>query len=290
MQSILLRLALIVTAVLPGTASSQVTSAVEPPQPVGSAVGRPLPNGNELVLSMIDRQLAFETALDRYTYDLLVTEEKLDQEGRVKQREVRCYAVVFVGGQRIRKLLEENGTPLAPDRQRREERRVRKEALRAVRRQEKRTAGQDQEAKVRISDVFKRFDFTAVERGTVDGREAVELEFRALPGERPIEHDNVLRALEGRFWIDEQQRAVRRVEYHTSEAIGFGAGRLASISHLEVARDFVPVDDIWLPRRCEVSLDGRVLLKGFRKRITEEYSNYRRFEVTTQEQVNPGAL
>ena len=47
------------------------------------------------------------------------------------------------------------------------------------------------------------------------------------------------------------------------------------------------MDDVWLPRRTETLVTGRVLLlKGFRERVIEEYDDYQRFGVTTEERTS----
>ena len=260
---------------LPGSATAP---AAEPAAPS-------LPDGNELVRSMVDRQRSFEKELDRYTYDVLVTQDDLDGQGRVKQRHARRYEVMFVGHRQVRKLVEEDGRPLTAERLEKEERRAREEAEKAARSATPNEKDEEQAA-LRISEILRRFDFVSEARESLDGHTAIRIAFRALPGKRHLKHDEVLRTLQGRFWIDEEQRAVRRAALSNTQSIKFGAGLLASISRLDVTLEFVPVDDIWLPRRAESSVFGRILLlKGLRRRVTEEFLNYRRFEVDTQEQL-----
>ena len=216
---------------------------------------------------------------------MLATEEALDGHDRVKQRHVRRYEVFFVEGRPVRKLVEEDGRPLISSRLEEEERRARQEAEKAAGRRVDHK--EEAEAEVRISDILGRYDFVSVGREVVEGRPVVQVAFRALPGKRSIKGDAVLRAVQGRVWIDEQQQAVCRAELSNSQKITLGAGLLASVSRLDASIDFVPVDDIWLPRRAESLVDGRfLLLKGIRRRVTSEYLNYRRFGVTTQEHIS----
>ena len=245
-------------------------------------VDRPLPDGSELVRSMVDRQRSFEEAMDSYTYDLVRTEEHLDSKDRVKKRHLRRYEVFFVQGGSAHKLVEDDGRPLTPSEQEKEERRVRKKAEEAARRKKERT--RDSEDDLKISKVLARFDFTSLSRAIVDGRTTVLVEFRAQPGKRDIDQDNVLRALRGRLWIDEEERVVLRAEFGSAQGIKIGGGLLASISSFDVKMEIGRVDQIWLPRRTEAFVAGRLLLlKKLRQRVVDEYSNFRRFEVTTEE-------
>jgi len=278
-----IRLALALVLLAGGAASSQAPAVSDAPVASGNVAS--LPDGNALVRSMIDRQRFFEKQLDRFAYDVLVTEEELDGHDRVKQRHVRRYEIAFAGGREVRKLVEEGGRPLTSSRLEEEERRARKEAEKAA---ERRVDHKDEaETELRISDILGRYDFVCVGREVVEGRPVVQVAFHALPGKRSIKGDAVLRAVQGRVWIDEQQQAVRRAELGNSQKIKLGAGLLASVSRLDASIDFVPVDDIWLPRRAESFVAGRfLLLKGIRRRVTREYLNYRRFGVTTQEHIS----
>lgn len=252
------------------------------PSPARGEAVRPLPDANALVRSLVERQRSFEEAIDSYTYDVVATERELDGQDRVKKTRVRRHQVFFVKGQPVRKLVEEDGRPLPPDKARKEEKRALEEAEKA-----RRQGGSRKEKdEVRISEVLARFDFTALGREVVGGRETVVVAFRPLPGKRDIEQDNVLRALAGRLWIDEEERAVVRADLASNQKIKMMGGLLLSLSSFALAVDFVPVDRIWLPRRSEVFVAGRVLLlKGLRERVTEEYSGYRRFDVSTEEAV-----
>jgi hypothetical protein len=244
---------------------------------------RPLPNGNELVRSMVERQRSFEKALDEYTYDLLTTEAKLDDKDSVKEAHLRRYEIFFVKGQPVRRLVEEDGRPLVGAKAENELKRVSKAAEKA--RARKRSEKDEAENEARLSDILARYDFTALRRELAGGRQAVLVEFRAQPGKRDIKHENVLRAVQGRLWIDEDERAVVRAELATNQPIKMVGGLLASISRIDLDVDFVPVDEIWLPRRSQSFATGRVLFRGFRRRRTEEFSNYRRFVVSTEETV-----
>ena len=274
-----------VTTGVCGAATVARAPSQDVPSPTREETARPLPNGHEMVRSMVDRQRSFEEAIDDYTYDVVTTEQKLDGDDRVKESHVRRHQVFFVKGEPVRKLVEEDGRPLPPGKAAKEEKRVVREAEKARRRKDPSDKEKDDGA-VRISEVLARFDCTAVARETIGDRSAVVVTFKPLPGKRSIKQDNVLRALQGRLWIDEEARAVVRAELSSNQKIKMAGGLLLSISNFDVTLDFVPVDEIWLPRRSEAFVAGRVLLvKGLRERVIEEYSNYRRFVVSTEEKV-----
>jgi len=115
------------------------------------------------------------------------------------------------------------------------------------------------------------------------------LDFAPLPGKRKLDSDNVLRAITGRIWVGEQDQAVARAEFHNTSSIKFALGLGASLKSLDVRLDFQRMEDgVWLPLRVSATAAGRFLIfKGFRTRETTTYSNWKRFEVDTDEQVRP---
>jgi hypothetical protein len=235
------------------------------------------------VRGLVERQRHREEVLNDYTYDILVTEEDLDKDGRVKERRTRQYESFFVKGKNVRRQVAENGRPLDPRRQAEEDKRTREHAEDIAR-----GKVATEQPRVRLSEILDRYDFTSVGREAVEGRPAIVLEFRPRPGKREIKRDNVLRALAGRMWVDESEREVVRAEVRNTAPIKFAGGVGASLHTLESRTEFRKVDDrVWLPLREETTATGRVLLlKSLRKRYTRDYSSYRRFQVEAEETVH----
>lgn len=239
----------------------------------------PLPEAHVLLDGLAERQKQYEQALDDYTYNVLETEQQIDEHGQVKKAETRGYEVFFVAGQPVRQKVAVDGRPL-------DEQAARKEAERARREAEKLRgrARRQQPGEVALSDVLARFEFRSVAREWLDGHAVIVLDFRARPGKRDLEGDNVMRQLAGRLWVDEHERAIVKAEFHNTGKIKFALGLGASLGQLESHAEFQRVDDLWLPRRTETFVSGRFLVfKGFRQRVIESYDNYRRFSVETVE-------
>jgi hypothetical protein len=221
-----------------------------------------------------------DDAINDYAYDLVRTTEELDKRGSVKKTRSRRYEVFHVRRKPVRMLVAEDGRPLEGGRRSREERRVRQLVQAML---EGRTVSE--EPRARLGLTVERYDFRSVAREPFDGRTALRLAFSARPGARPLEADGVLRALAGRLWVDEAERQILRVEAHNTASIKVGAG--GSLASLDFALEFHKVDDrVWLPRRQQSEVRGRVLLvKTLRVRTTDVYDNYRRFQVDSQQQL-----
>jgi hypothetical protein len=243
-----------------------------------------LPDGNAYVRGLVDKQRHREEALDLYTYDTLEARDELDERGAVKESRSRRYETFFVLGRPVRRLVEEDGRPLSPARQAREDRAAREvaEAVRSGRAVVERPG-------VRISAILDRYDFRAVGREGVAGRPAIVLEFAPRAGERKVENDRLLRRVHGRVWVDEQEAEVVRAELANLAPLKFGGGLGASVSSLSTRIEFRKVDDaVWLPAEDETIVAGRMLLfKKFRTRLRRTYGAYRRFSVDSETRPSP---
>ena len=247
-----------------------------------AATALSLPDGHALVRELAQKQRRWEEILNRYTYDVEVVREDLDREDRVTKRESRRYEVFYVKGRPIRRLVAEDGRALGAERQAKVDREVR-EKVDAV--NEQRVA-QELPA-VRLSAILDRYDFRSVGRETMDGRPAIVLEFTALPGSRPLAHDDVLRNLAGRVWMDEAEREVVRAEVRNTAGMKLFLGLAASVSAMSGTFEFRKVGDtLWLPVRDETRATGRMFLfKSFRTRVVHTYGNFRRFDVHSEEKL-----
>lgn len=244
----------------------------------------PLPEGNAFVRSLVSGQRGREEALSRYTYDATEVREELDGKGHVRRRETRGYQVFHVRGRPVRRLVSRDGRELPAKEREREERRAR-ELAEAIRAGEAAT----EQPGVRLSRILERYDFTAAGREEADGRCTLVFDFVARPGDFDLERDALLRRLAGRLWVDEQEKAVSRLEARNTSGLRFALGLGAKVSSLVFRTEFARMEEgVWLPRRLEASAEGRKLLvRGFRVRTATTFDNYRRFEVETEEQVRP---
>ena len=96
-----------------------------------------------------------------------------------------------------------------------------------------------------------------------------------------------MRRLTGRLWVDEEERAVARVEVRNTSDIKIALGLAVKVSSLALSAEFTRLEtSVWLPRSVETLVIGRKLLvSGLRVRRVASYSNYRRFEVDVEEQM-----
>ncbi len=248
--------------------------------PFQESVEPALPEGNALARSMLGRQRAREDALDRYTYDVEEVLEHLDSKDRVSRRESEGYEVFYLRGLPLRRQVSKQGRPLDAQAQAKEDAKVRERSQKV---QQGRVTRE--QVGVRLSQILERYDFRTLAREDRGARPVLVLEFEPRPGKRDLDSDHVLRALSGRLWVDEQERAIVHAEIRNSQGIKFALGLAASLKSLEVEMDFRRLEEgVWLPERVAASWAGRMFVfKSLRRRHTTLYSNYRRFEAETEE-------
>lgn len=239
----------------------------------------PLPEARVLLEGLAERQRSYEQELNDYTYDVEIVDEQLDGSGAVKSTKSRRYETFYVKKRRVQRLVAEDGVQLSSEKQAKVDKDVKKLVDEAIADKPR------HEPTLRLSEIVERYDFRSLRREDVAGRPAIVLDFVPRPGKSKLELDNVLRQLAGQVWIDEAERVAVRSTLRNTGGIKFALGIGASLTELEVITDFVKVDDrIWLPRRVESRVIGRILLfKGLRERTTASFSGYRRFETTSEE-------
>jgi hypothetical protein len=65
---------------------------------------------------------------------------------------------------------------------------------------------------VTLSTLLERYNVTARGREELDGRCALVLDLAARPGDFGLQHDGILKRLEGRLWADEPEQALAKLE------------------------------------------------------------------------------
>jgi len=233
--------------------------------------------------------------LSQYTYTEKQTLMQLDSKGAPKTTEVNAFEVFPGSPERVgyRRRIVRDGAPLTPAELKKEDQQVEKRVEAAEHRRSRITPPERERNRVDrlrreeqiIDDALGVFDVEMAGRETIGGRPAILLNFwpRAAYKPKTSEGKN-MQHVAGRAWIDEEDYQVARVELEVIDPISIGLGILAKLqkgaSIVADRRKFN--DEIWLPMRTEITLNGRVLLvKGFNIRWINEYSEQKKYTVDT---------
>jgi hypothetical protein len=268
-----------------------------------AAQERPLPDFDAFA-AQVKRHLATdEERQSGYMYIERRTEQNLDGSGRPKDESLKVFEVYpgLPGQDRYRRLIEEDGRPVPPDklarldreRQREAESYASRSATGAARREE--TERQQKERRrysAAIDDLFRIYDIHMVRRESIEGHDTIFATLMPNAGVQPQTDDGkIMRHFKARAWVSESDYELVRVEIEAIDDLSFGWGLLARVHKGTVAtyqRRKVN-DEIWLPERVAWTASARVLLvKRLRRSVVEEFSGYRKFTVdTSTEYANP---
>lgn len=244
-----------------------------------------------------------------YTFTQKVTERELNDRGELKKEKVSVYEVYPVADYGwVRKLVSENGAPLAPERAAKEEKRVGEELEKAEReapknrekREQKRAEmrakrkakgggeGDEDEDDVGISTFLRACEFVSPRRERFGERDVIVFDFRPRAGFRPSNQgESIVSKLSGVIWVDPAERQTVRLEARLVDNFKVGGGLLASLksgSAFVFEQTRLP-EGIWLPRFAQINMSARVLLlAGMSINRTEEFGDYKRFSTKSGEE------
>lgn len=275
------------------------------PAAVGStqpASPTPLPAVDTLVREVKAGLRSDEDLLRQYTFRERRRDVKVTRLGRLHfgpWREFEVYPSE-VPGETYKRLISVDGVPLsAADLARRdaEHQRVVLDQLEQIRvetpaQRQKRLAKKARERREEqdvIDDVFAVYDIALVRREVREGRPTLVTTLTPRRHARTrSDAGGYLKKLRGTAWIDETDRQVVRVELEAIDDVTMGLGLLARLhkgSTLTFQRTLVN-GEIWLPAEATFRITGRTLVfRKFALESTTRFSDYRRFSVSTSEEL-----
>jgi hypothetical protein len=243
-----------------------------------------------------------ESLLDQYTFTEVFQESRLDSKGAVKKTKTEVYEVYpsIVPRKIYRRLISRDGTPLTEaelaeqDRKQEEKTEKREQRIAAHDAAAAESHAEENRRKERaiVDEIFRMDDIGVVGRETVDGRPAIIVSFTPRPGYKPVtEGGKTIQKLAGRAWIDEADRQLVRLEARLVDSMGVGPAKLARLQKGATAffqRKKVN-GEVWLPAEARFSGAAKALLLfGTRIDVHSTYGDYKKFSVSTEEDVSSG--
>ena len=257
---------------------------------------RPLPDFNTFAAEVKKHLATDEERQSGYVFNERRVEQKVNAAGRVTGESVKVYEVYpgLPGENRYRRLIEEDGRSVPPNRLAQQDGRRRKEAEEYARKQaitserQKEAREQDkarQEYSAAVEDIFRIYDIQMLRRERIEGIDTILATLTPKRGARPQTDDGkIMRHFKARAWISESDYELVRVEIEAIDNLSFGLGLLARVHKGTVAtyqRRKVN-GETWLPAEVTWTASARVLLlRRLRIRGVSEFSNYRRYGVDT---------
>jgi len=230
-----------------------------------------------MIRRVLDRFAAKAAATNApvWAYDKLEVMEELDSNARVKERTEKDYRTQMVQGIPDSRLVRMGGRELT-------EAQIKKETEREAAFQidlgghDSKKAGTKHEA-FNPEDVIARFEWNALRRESVHGRQTVVVSFQRRPGkDNGSIEDRLLNRLAGMFWVDEATGEVARLEAHLTKGLSIGVwGLLGAIKDCRIELVSTPMTDgTWLPEKMRVSASARMFLSNVRFQMEQTSSNF----------------
>ena len=253
----------------------------------------------EFVLEQVRKNLNSDRMLlSNYTYNEVETVRFLDKDSTVKRIKEKRYEVFpsFEEELLYRKLVEEDGEPVSKKDLEKQDRKYRKRVKKWEKKLRKKGTSDEEARRLReeeegekeqraVDDVFRLYEFELLGRGSVGKYSTYLIGFSPRPDYKPrVKEVKLLKKISGKAWVCDEDFQLVRIEADLIENASFGLGILAKL-HKGATMSFQRRkvnDELWLPSVAHFSGKGRFLLfKGFRVDLTSEYSDYRRFSVSS---------
>ncbi len=251
--------------------------------PSPGSAEKPLPGIVALMHEVEAHQKTTETLERDYLFHSFAIEKTLDGHGKLKKSQSEDSEIFYVAGVRIRRLLKRDGRDLAADEQGKESRRIDKEVEKAKGEQGK---GRNHERdEITVSRFLALGSFTNARRTVLDGRDTIAIEFVGNPeAKTESRFEAAIRELTGTVWIDEEDRALHKLEGRFLRDFKVGGGLLADIKEgTTFSAAWTKVNgEVWLPATFSGRGDLRLLLLiNLHGSLEGTNSGYRKFKATS---------
>ena len=264
----------------------------------------PLPDIDALLKAVGENEDRIDEILDKYTYTETIIKREIDERGKSTEKESNAYELTFYKGNRIRRLIAQNGKPLSPgdeaDENRKVEKRVNEIEKREAEKERKSTKERDVDQsatgspdpergqRISIADVLRASRLINPRRERYRNHDVIVFDFEPMPGYKPRKSfEKFFGKMAGAIWVDSTDKQVARVDARLVESFKVGGGLLASLREgaTFVLEQEKVNDEIWLPTRIDINLGLRVLLvKGITVNQTISFGNYKRFNVDSEKE------
>ncbi len=278
-------------------AGSTVSTHARGQQAASPVAGeRPLPDFGAFE-SQVKARLRTDRALQaNYTFLERRDEIEIGKLGKVSSGTVKTYEVYPSPepGNTYKRLIAVNGVPVPADELARNDEKHRKDVLDRANESPAERARHDREAEAdrreehdAIEEIFRVYDIRMIGRETVGGYPTIVAALEPRPGYQPSSDDGrMMKRFRSRVWVHEFDYQLVKVWLEAVDDVTYGWGLVARLHRgATVTYERRKVnDEVWLPARMEIAGSGRTLVfRGFKLDAITEWSDYKRFQVKTDE-------
>jgi len=232
-----------------------------------------------------------------YTYNVLNRLTELDSKGKPTKVTSKLDEVLYIGGRRHLRLIAEDGKPLPPPAEKREQQKLDRAVAEASklspeerRRREDETARGNAKSREGFRRIPDAFTFSLEREVVIAGRPAWQIHAKPRPEYRG-ELDSLFHHIEGTLWIDKADYAWVKVDATTLDTVSIGLFLMRLAPGSRVLLESIKVnDEVWVRKHITVQASARIaLLKKLNVDQELVFSDYRKFQsdsrvVSTEEE------
>ncbi|HTP88169.1 MAG TPA: hypothetical protein VMJ34_14535 [Bryobacteraceae bacterium] len=203
--------------------------------------------------------------------------------------EVKTYETVILYSQPFQRLIARDDKPLSARDQQKEQERFDKEVDKRRRESESGRAAveeaKDRKKRQELRDeILRAFHFALLGEEPVDGHDAWIIGAEPRSDYKPHSTEGrFLQSIHGKLWIDKAGYEWVKIEAAVIRPAHFGLFLVTlspgSTIYFEQARIN---DEVWLPKKVKVEVNGRLVFKHVDERVVADYNDYHRFQTDTR--------
>jgi hypothetical protein len=241
----------------------------------------------EIIRRGIEASNRNEEIAKNYTYVERDDTRVFNGDGSLKRARLRTFDVTMTEGSPYKRLTAIDDKPLTAEQERGEEEKLRQSI--EERRKEtpqqrsKRIAEWDkrrQKNRAFVDELLSAMDFRLLGKETVAGRPAWVIEATPHPGYHPKSTETkFLTKMNAKMWVDCQDYQAARVEAEATDDISFGVflAKVRKGSRFVIEQAKVN-DEVWMLKRAEGRISGRILFSSFAQTLDNTYKDFRKFQ------------
>jgi len=255
---------------------------------------KPLPESGTFIAELRKTLHTDAMLLSQYTYTEKRTLTFLDSDKRPKKTEVNVFEVFPRSPERVgyQRQIVKDGKPLTGAELEKSDRELQKKIDAAQRKLNDRSPAEREKLRAErlrteqevLDDVFGGYEAKLIGREMLAGRSVIIVRLTPRVGYKPkTKQGKTMQHVAGNAWVSEDDHQIARVEMEVIDPISIGLGILAKLqkgASIKAERQKFN-EEIWLPMKTEITLNARLLFKGFNIQQTVEYSDHKKYSVDT---------
>lgn len=250
------------------------------------------PDPLDIMQNAVAKDIVSWQAAKDYTFLQRAQVDDLDGSGDIKSSTVETHEILMLYGEPFERMVAKNDKPLPEREQKKQDEKFDKETSKRANEtpeeRQKRLAKFEKERedeRAFVREILDAYDFTLVGSEAVNGHASWVIDGTPHPGfEGKRREAKLLPKIKPRFWIDQQDYIWVKLRAEVTDTLSFGwvVARLHKGSMFEMEQARIN-DEVWLPQRFDVRLDGRIaLVKGIKQNVHVTFTEYRRFRAETK--------